>query len=134
MTAAALAAGCGDRDEVAVAPPATGPVTVTREDAVLPAGCRPAEVATLVARRLEAHPRRLHLVEVAVGYANGLGQVELKAADPGGARAEGKGAVDCEARRIVAFGVGVIPSDQTTAPVCPVAPGGGPVACARDWG
>jgi hypothetical protein len=72
----------------------------------LPAGCRPAEAASLVAARLAHHRPRLRVVEVAV---------------------------DCAMHRIVAFGVGVVPPGQTTARVCPAAPGGGPTACAHDW-
>lgn len=126
---AALVAGCGASAEPA-APPATGPAPVTREEVVLPVGCRPAEVAALVVRRLAHDPRRLRLLEVAVGFSNGLGQFALRAAAPAGV-AEGKGAVDCEAHRIVAFSVGVIPPGELTAPVCPAAPGSGPRACVR---
>jgi hypothetical protein len=52
---------------------APGPaVVVTDHDASLPSGCRPAEVARVLIAR---DPR---LTEVIVGYANGLGQLELR--------------------------------------------------------
>jgi hypothetical protein len=74
----------------------------------------------------------MKLRELAVGFANGLGQIEIKAR--AGARlGEGKGAVDCEQGRIVAWGMGITPPGQEVAAVCPAAPQGGPVACAREW-
>jgi hypothetical protein len=95
---------------------------VTEDDPSLPAGCRPAEVARVVMAR---DPR---LTEVIVGYANGLGQIEFRL----GRGVVGKGAVDCEERRIVAWGAGA--SDEQLAPLCrPAAATGAVLACVRHW-
>jgi hypothetical protein len=122
----------------------------------LPSGCRPPQVAGLLTELFDALNRRdrqtagalvidpailtrlrraatgrpLRLQAVIVGYGNGLGQIEFRAAG----RLEGKGAVDCEARRLVAVGLG---REQTRmAPLCRHArrARGGAVACARRWG
>jgi hypothetical protein len=135
VAVAALAGGCGSARDAATPEPrktSSDPVTVTRDDPALPAGCRPAEVVELVERRLAARGDGMKLRELAVGFANGLGQIEIKAR--AGARlGEGKGAVDCEQGRIVAWGMGITPPGQEVAAVCPAAPQGGPVACAREW-
>ena len=91
----------------------TSSVVVTEDDLTLPDGCRPAQVTQV----LNGHfgTRAVHLDEVIVGYANGLGQIEF-AATVAGRRAHGKGAIDCEARSIVAFGFG--PETGRLTPLC----------------
>jgi hypothetical protein len=127
---AATAFGCpGEASDRAPAPVAAGTnVVVTEDDHSLPRGCRPAEVAVLLEQLFgalnrgdrqaaaalvidremlallsrPAHGRTLRLRAVIVGFANGLGQIEFRAAG----RLEGKGAVDCKTRRLVAVGLG----------------------------
>jgi hypothetical protein len=121
----------------------------------LPRGCRPAEVAGLLhelfgalnrgereaaaalvidpamLRRLEraAAGRPLRLRAVIVGFGNGLGQIEFRAAG----RLVGKGAVDCPTGRLVAVGLGRERSRM--APLCRRRPraGGPAIACVRHW-
>jgi hypothetical protein len=130
-------------------------VVVTEDDPSLPRGCRPAEVAGLLRglfdalnrgdrataaarlidpemlaqleRSADGHPLRLRAVIVGLG--NGLGQIEFRAAG----RLIGKGAVDCQTRKLVAIGLG---RERTRmAPLCDRAPGaaGASVACVRHW-
>ena len=102
--------------------PAPAGVLVTEDDPSLPRGCRPAEVARVVMAR------DARLTEVIVGYANGLGQIEVRL----GRGVVGKGAVDCEERRIVAFGTGA--THVQLAPLChPAAATGAVLACVRHW-
>jgi len=107
----------------AAAPTPAG-VLVTEDDRSLPPGCRPAEVARVVMAR---DPR---LTEVIVGYANGLGQIEFRM----GARIVGKGAVDCEERRLVAWGAGAS-HEQQVPPLCerPAGATAAVLACVRHW-
>ena len=101
--------------------PAPG-VLVTEDDPSLPSGCRPAEVARVVMAR---EPR---LTEVIVGYANGLGQIEIRL----GPGVSGKGAVDCEEGRIVVLGAGA--THEQLAPLCrPPAATAAVLACVRHW-
>jgi hypothetical protein len=104
---------------------APGPaVVVTDHDASLPSGCRPAEVARVLIAR---DPR---LTEVIVGYANGLGQLEFRLEG----NLVGKGAIDCEERRIVAWGAGA--SDERRVPrLCsrPAYASEAVLACVRHW-
>ena len=118
-------------------------------DGSLQSGCRPAEVARLLDELFDAlnrgdhevaaalvidremltlleRPaagRSLRLVAVIVGFGNGLGQIEFRAAR----RLVGKGAIDCETRRLVAIGLGA--EHERMAPLCD-----GRRACARHWG
>ena len=104
---------------------APGPaVVVTENDASLPSGCRPAEVARTVIAR---DPR---LTEVIVGYANGLGHIETRF----GANRVGKGAIDCEQRRIVAWGAGAS-HELGVPPLCkrPAYATDAVLACGRHW-
>jgi hypothetical protein len=132
-------------------------IVVTEDDGSLPSGCRPAEVARLLDELFDAlnrgdeqaaaalvldremlarltraaaaagHPLRLRAV--IVGFANGLGQIEFLAAE----RLLGKGAVDCETRRVVAIGLGA--EHERMAPLCGGRPPDGTaLACARHWG
>ena len=104
---------------------APGPaVVVTDHDASLPNGCRPAEVARVLIAR---DPR---LTEVIVGYANGLGQLEFRL----GGNLVGKGAIDCEERRIVAWGSGAS-HERRVAPLCrrPAYASGAVLGCVRHW-
>jgi hypothetical protein len=104
------------------AAPAPPGVLVTEDDPSLPRGCRPAEVARVVMAR---EPR---LTEVIVGYANGLGRIEIRL----GPGVIGKGALDCEDGRIVALGAGA--THERLAPLCPPAAATGAVlACVRQW-
>jgi hypothetical protein len=131
-------------------------IVVTEDDRSLPSGCRPAEVARLLDELFDAlnrgdehavaalvvdremlallarpaASRPLRLRAVIVGYANGLGQIEYRAAD----RLLGKGAVDCETRRVVAIGLGA--EHERMAPLCGGRrpPDGTALACARHWG
>ena len=106
-----------------------GPVVVTEDDATLPDGCRPAQVA----QRLHAQVgNAVRLDEVIVGYGNGLGQVELDGR-AAGSRVHGKGALDCASGAIVAFGFG--PVEGRIAPLCPPPPRRthAIVACVRHW-
>ena len=130
-------------------------VLVTEDDPSLPRGCRPAEVAGLLGElfdalnrddidaagalvidrqmlRLLTRPasgRPLRLRAVIVGLGNGLGQIEFRAAGD----LIGKGAVDCETRRLVAVGLGV--ERAPMAPLCGRSPRGrdAPLACVRHW-
>jgi hypothetical protein len=103
-------------------------VAAIEDDTSLPPGCRPVEVAQLLDGLFDALNRRdddaaaalvadrellallerpaagrpLRLVAVIVDFANGLGQIEFRAAD----RLVGKGAIDCETRKVVATGLG----------------------------
>jgi hypothetical protein len=107
----------------AAALPAPAGVVVTEDDPSLPPGCRPADVARL------ARARDPRLTEVIVGYANGLGQIEFRL----GGRRRGKGVVDCEERRIVAWGAGPS-SGEPVVPLCRPAGGTAAVrACVRHW-
>jgi hypothetical protein len=137
-------------------PPAVqAPTTVADDDPTLPRGCRPAEVARLLHMLFDAlnrgddraaaalvldremldvvergaGGRRLTLRAVIVGYANGLGQIEFSAAG----RLHGKGAVQCESRRLVAVGLGF--ERARLAPLCGGrrGAGGAAVACTRNW-
>jgi len=143
VLSALVAIGCATE-----APDAAEPPDRDRGSA-LPSGCRPAEVASLLDELFDAlnrghraaaaallvdremlamleRPaarRPLRLQSVIVGFANGLGQIEFRAAG----RLGGKGAVDCETRRLVAIGLGA--EHERMAPLC-----GGRRACARDWG
>ena len=138
-----------------VADSASG-IVVTEDDRSLPRGCRPAEVAGLLRglfdalnrgdraaaaaarvidpemlaqleRSADGHPLRLRAVIVGLG--NGLGQIEFRAAG----RLIGKGAVDCQTRKLVAIGLGR--ERIRMAPLCDRAPGaaGASVACVRHW-
>jgi hypothetical protein len=159
LAAAATAAACAsdpapEPERALGAGPASG-VVVTEDDRSLPRGCRPAEVAALLGELFDAlnrgdrsaaaarvidpemlvHVERpaagrpLQLRAVIVGLGNGLGQIEFRA----GGRLVGKGAVDCETRKLVAIGLG---RERTRmAPLCDRAPGaaGATVACVRHW-
>ncbi len=129
-------------------------VIVTEDDRSLPPGCRPAEVARLlgdlfdalnrgdeeaaaalvvdqemlVLLKRPAGDRPLRLRAVIVGFANGLGHIEFRAE---GQRL-GKGAVDCETRRVVAIGLGA--EHERMAPLCGRPPKGAALACVRHWG
>jgi hypothetical protein len=135
LLSAAIAIGCGEES--------------ASRDRSLPSGCRPAEVARLLDELFDALNRRDHevaaalvidremltllerpaagrslrLVAVIVGFGNGLGQIEFRAAR----RLVGKGAIDCETRRFVAIGLGA--EHERMAPLCD-----GRRACARHWG
>lgn len=88
---------------------------------------------------------RLQLREVIVGYANALGQIEYKLtrrADDLRRRGittsgvEGKGAVDCERRRVVVWSMGMVSRDTETGRLCPrpaTAEKQAAVACSRRW-
>jgi hypothetical protein len=160
LLCAAIGAGCatqGDDGERRAGERLAGDqrVAVTERGSRLPPGCRPAEVAGLLgelfdalnradrqrARALVLDPEMLGLIErpagghplrlraVIVGYANGLGQIEFRAAG----RLHGKGAVDCETRRLVAVGLGL--EREHMAPLCGPSqhPARATLACARDW-
>jgi hypothetical protein len=146
---AAVAACGGGSDASKDARPAA-PIRPTRavvvpDDLSLPAGCRPGSVAESVQAYVAARYRgaqRVWLREIAVGYANGLGQLEFKlarraAGGPSGSSApdvEGKGAYDCRRRMIVELGWGVVGPHSGTSPLCGrPAPHGRPLACARHW-
>lgn len=137
---AAVAIGCASEAPEAAQPPDRD------RGSSLPSGCRPAEVARLldelfdalnrgdedaaatlvVDREMLARLKRaaadrpLRLTAVIVGFGNGLGQLALSAA--GGLM--GKGAVDCETRKLVAVGLGA--HHVRMAPLC-----GGRRACAQ---
>ena len=140
---ATVAIGCASE-----APEAAEPPDGDRGSS-LPSGCRPAEVARLLDELFDAlnrghreaaaallvdrellvlleRPatgRPLRLQSVIVGFANGLGQIEFRA----DGRLVGKGAVDCETRKLVAVGLGA--HHVRMAPLC-----GGRRGCARHWG
>ena len=144
LVSAAIAIGCAEEE-----PSARDAAPAREGGGSLPSGCRPAEVARLLDRLFDAlnrgdrelaaalvvDPEMLALLErpaagrplrlkaVIVGFGNGLGQIEFRAAG----RLVGKGAVDCETRRIVAIGLGA--EHERMAPLCD-----GRRACARDWG
>jgi hypothetical protein len=130
-------------------------IVVTEDDRSLPRGCRPAEVAGLLrglfdalnsgdraaaASRVidtemlaqlerSADGRPLRLRAVIVGLGNGLGQIEFRAAG----RLIGKGAVDCQTRKLVAIGLG---RERTRmAPLCDrvTVDAGASVGCVRHW-
>ena len=137
------------------APTGDRPTVVTERGSRMPSGCRPAEVAGLLnelfdalnradrqdARARVLDPEMLRVIErpaggrplrlqaVIVGYANGLGQIEFRAAG----RLHGKGAVDCDTGRLVAVGLGH--ERERMAPLCGRSqrPVGAALACARDW-
>ena len=88
---------------------------------VLPADGDPVLVVPLLERPAAGRP--LRLVAVIVGFANGLGQIEFRGSD----RLVGKGAIDCETRKVVAIGLGA--EHERMAPLC-----AGRRACARHWG
>ena len=74
--------------------------------------------------------RDARLTEVIVGYANGLGQFEFRL----GGNLVGKGAIDCEERRIVAWGAGA--SQELSAPPLyerPAYARDAVLACVRHW-
>ena len=157
LLCAGVAAGCATEaadTPVPAAREARG-VVVTEDDPSLPRGCGPAEVAALLtelfdaisrgdrpaARALLVDPAMIERLErpvagplrlsaVIVGYANGLGQIEFRAA-PG--RLIGKGAVQCEEGRFAAVGLGAEHSGIRMAPLCGRRPGHAVVACVRDW-
>jgi hypothetical protein len=125
LLCAAIGAGCathGDDGDRPAGGPSAGErrVVVNDRGSRLPSGCRPAEVARLL--------NELRLRAVIVGYANGLGQIEFRAAG----RLHGKGAVDCETGRLVAVGLGL--ERERMAPLCgrPHRPVAAALACARD--
>ena len=158
LLCAGVVAGCGAEgaNSPVVAAHETRGVVVIEDDRSLPRGCGPAEVAALLielldamdrgdgpaARALLAEPamivplerpaagRPLRLRAVIVGYANGLGQIEFRAA-PG--RRIGKGAVQCEERRFAAVGLGAEHPRIRMAPLCGRRPGHAVLACVRDW-
>lgn len=154
LVLAATAAGC--KDEPAGRQHESRQAAAPRpDDRSLPRGCRPAQVAALLGElfdalnrgdreaagalvidramltrlRRAAAGRPLRLQAVIVGFGNGLGQIEFRAAG----RLEGKGAVDCEMRRLVAVGLG--PEEAGMAPLCKGGrpDRGGAVACVRHW-
>jgi hypothetical protein len=122
LVSAAVAIGCSEEPSGRDAAPAR------ERTASLPSGCRPAEVAQRLDKLFDAlnrgnrevaaalvidremlalleRPaagRPLRLTAVIVGFGNGLGQVEFRAAG----RLVGKGAIDCETGRFVAIGLG----------------------------
>lgn len=132
-----------------------GRIVVTEDDPSLPRGCGPAEVAARLEELFEvahrgdweavramlvdpgmvesveasAKPSRLRLRAVIVGYANGLGQIELEVVG----RRYGKGALQCETGKFAAIGVGADPHPGF-APVCGGEPRGAVLACVRHWG
>jgi hypothetical protein len=84
------------------------------------------EVLRLVKRPAAGRPLRLRAVIVGLG--NGLGQIEFRAAG----RLVGKGAVDCETRRLVAVGLGR--EHARTTPICGRRPPrSAALACVRHW-
>jgi hypothetical protein len=113
-----LAACGGGRDDGRIAlPPATSVPSATP--------CRPAQAARLLQRHVAAQvPERagVRLTEIRVENANGLGQVQFHLTRRGRAGvvpAEGKGAVDCDTLRVVAFGMsGGLPPGERTGPLC----------------
>jgi hypothetical protein len=109
---------------------ATTPVIVTDDDTTLPDGCPPAQVAQTLQARFGTPA--VHVDEVIVGHANGLGQIEFSVT-VAGRRAHGKGALDCPARSIVAFGMG--PEPGRIGRLCPLPPRRtrATVACVRRW-
>ena len=143
------AAGGGD-----AARPDPGRIVVTEDDPSLPRGCRPAEVAARLQELFElahrgdweavramlvdpgmvesveasAKPSRLRLRAVIVGYANGLGQIELEVVG----RRYGKGAVRCGTGKFAAIGVSA-DAHPGFAPVCGGEPRGAVLACVRHW-
>jgi len=149
LLSAAIAIGCGGESASRDREPTRQEVAATDDDTSLPPGCRPAEVAQLLDDLFDALNRRdddaaaalvadrellallerpaagrpLRLVAVIVGFANGLGQIEFRAAN----RLVGKGAIDCETRKVVAIGLGA--EHERMAPLC-----AGRRACARHWG
>ena len=106
----------------------TGAPVVTEDDLTLPDGCRPAQAAQTVQAFVGP---AVHFDEVIVGYANSVGQLEFSATI-NGRRAHGKGAMDCAARSVVAFGIGP-EDDHPTARLCPPARTHATVACVRHW-
>jgi hypothetical protein len=103
-----------------------------------------AKLSRYFARRHE-HGERMRLLELAVGFANGLGQIEfrvdrraddLRRLGVVGTTAHGKGAVKCSSRQVVVWSMGmptrrvpefVICSRSRTAREAAV------VTCARRW-
>jgi hypothetical protein len=104
-----------------------------------------AKLARYFSRRHE-HGERMRLREVAVGFANGLGHIELqverraddlRALGVVGSLAHGKGAVNCSTRQVVVWSMGM-PTRRHPPPagVCPrpaAARDAAVVACARRW-
>lgn len=161
VLASATAVACADereqrdkpRDRAVSAPVAGQRVLVTQDDRSLPRGCRPAAIAGLLGELFDAlnrgdraaaralvidremlalleQPaagRPLRLRAVIVGFAHGLGQIEFRAA--GGLI--GKGAVDCDARRFMAVGVGA--EHARMAPLCGRRTSAVVLACVRHW-
>ena len=104
-----------------------------------------AKLAAYFARRHE-HRERMRLLELAVGFANGLGQIEfrvdrraddLRRLGVAGTVAHGKGAVNCSTRQVVVWSMGM-PTGRRVPDfvVCPrprAARDAAVVACARRW-
>jgi hypothetical protein len=103
---------------------------VNRDDRIAAASFL-ADPALLALFERASAGRPLRLRQVAVGYANGLGQIEFRSA--GGV--VGKGAVDCEARKLVAGGAGAS-HERRLAPLCARTTRNisGVAACVRRWG
>jgi hypothetical protein len=103
-----------------------------------------AKLARYFARRHE-HGERMRLLELAVGFANGLGHIEfqvdrraddLRRLGVVGTVAHGKGAVDCSTRQVVVWSMGMPTRREPYFVVCrrPAAARDAPtVACARSW-
>jgi hypothetical protein len=103
-----------------------------------------AKLAGYFARRHE-HGERMRLLELAVGFANGLGQIEfrverraddLRRLGVVGRVAHGKGAVNCSTRQVVVWSMGMATRRQPDFVVCPrrrAAREDAVVACARRW-
>jgi hypothetical protein len=103
-----------------------------------------AELRAYFARRHQ-HGERMRLLELAVGFANGLGQIEfrvdrraddLRRLGVVGTVAHGKGAVNCSTRQIVVWSMGMATRPQPELVICGrsrAARGAAVVACARRW-
>jgi hypothetical protein len=101
------------------------------------------ELTAYFARR-HAHGERMRLLELAVGFANGLGQIEfrvdrraddLRRLGVVGTVAHGKGAVNCSTREIVVWSMGMATRPEPRFVICgrPRPALDGIVACARRW-
>jgi hypothetical protein len=103
-----------------------------------------AKLAAYFARR-HAHGERMRLLELGVGFANGLGQIEfrvdrraddLRRLGVVGTLAHGKGAVDCSTRQVVVWSMGMATRRVPDFVICPrprAARDAAVVACARRW-
>jgi hypothetical protein len=103
-----------------------------------------AKLAPYFARRHE-HGERMRLLELAVGFANGLGHIEfrverraddLRELGVVGTVAHGKGAVNCSTRQIVVWSMGMPIRQVPDFVICrrpPAARDDVVVACARRW-